>query len=91
MGSTSADTFTDVHTDIESVLVDGQPVYDLTLANVIGSSNGQSNPDEPGRKMFDKDLPLCTLDLCFGIESGGGSIAPEAEADFDDRHGSIEP
>lgn len=61
------------------------------VANATGSSNGQSNPDDPGRSMFDKDRELSILDLCFEMESVGGSIAPETEADFDERHGSIEP
>lgn len=41
--------------------------------------------------MFDKDQALPTLDLCFEMESPGGSIALEDEVDFDERHGSTGP
>lgn len=61
------------------------------LANAIGSSNGQSSPDDPGSSVLDKYLALSTLNLCFEMESAGGSIAPEVEAEFDEMHGSIEP
>jgi hypothetical protein len=61
------------------------------VANATGSSNGQSNPDDPGRSMFDKDRALSILGLSFEMESAGGSIAPEAEADSEETQGSTEP
>lgn len=61
------------------------------VANATGSPNGQSNPDDPGRSMFDIDWALSILSLSFEMESAGGSVAPEAETDFEETHGSTEP